>query len=602
MASTSAPSADGSGPERGGAATAVQSGQGRLADLAALLSFAALAFWVTARLWLHPGHQVRANRTDQALFEWMLAHGARVLTDFDYPFFSDRMNVPDGVNLVANTSVLAVSLPLTPITLAFGPRAAFVVFLTLALMATALAWYLVLSRYLVGSRGAAWIGALFCAFAPNMISHANGHPNIVSQFLVPLIVWRTLELRRHGRWLRNGVFLGLLIVAQGFINLEILLMTAVGLGVVVAVLAVGRRTVRADARPFLAGLGVAAAVSVLLLGYPIYVQQFGPGAYQGLSTLIRGYRTDLAAFFAYAQESVAGDPAVSTRLTPNDTEENAFFGWPLVILVAALVWWLRRDLRVIALAVTGALFALLSLGRSIQFNGEETGIWAPWALLEDLPLLHSVVPTRWTLAVTPVIGVLLAIACARSAGLARQYPAARNGIRFATVTVLAMALLPIAPTPLPTSPIPATPEFVSSGAWRTYADGDRSVVTLPLADATYAEPLRWSAQTGLDLRLARGYFLAPDTRADAPEPGVGVFSGPPRPTSTHFSAIWRNREQPPLDRTQLVADLRYWQAGAVVLAPHRRAEQMRERMTTLLGAEPVWTGGLWVWDVRDLTG
>jgi len=40
----------------------------------------------------------------------------------------------------------------------------------------------------------------------------------------------------------------------------------------------------------------------------------------------------------------------------------------------------------------------------------------------------------------------------------------------------------------------------------------------------------------------------------------------------------------------------------VVLAPHRRAEQMRERMTTLLGAEPVWTGGLWVWDVRDLTG
>ena len=55
--------------------------------------------------------------------------------------------------------------------------------------------------------------------------------------------------------------------------------------------------------------------------------------------------------------------------------------------------------------------------------------------------------------------------------------------------------------------------------------GGRSVVTLPLPDTTYAEPLRWSAQTGLDMPLARGYFLAPDTRADAPEPGVGVFSG-----------------------------------------------------------------------------
>ncbi len=56
------------------------------------------------------------------------------------------MNVPDGVNMVANTSVLAVSIPLTPITLALGPHAAFMVFLTGALVATALAWYFVLSR------------------------------------------------------------------------------------------------------------------------------------------------------------------------------------------------------------------------------------------------------------------------------------------------------------------------------------------------------------------------------------------------------------------------------------------------------------------------
>ena len=87
----------------------------------------------------------------------MLAHGARVLTDGVYPFFSDRMNYPDGVNMMANTSVLAVSLPMTPITLLFGPHVAFNVFLTLALAVTGISWYLVLSRMFVSSRLAAWV-------------------------------------------------------------------------------------------------------------------------------------------------------------------------------------------------------------------------------------------------------------------------------------------------------------------------------------------------------------------------------------------------------------------------------------------------------------
>src|SRR5215218_5798864 len=184
----------------------------------------------------------------------MLAHGARVLTDGVYPFFSDRMNYPDGVNMMANTSVLAVSLPMTPITLMFGPHVAFNVFLTLALAVTGISWYLVLSRQFVSSRLAAWVGALFCTFAPSMISHAGGHPNIVSQFLVPLIIWRVLALR-NGRALRNGLILAGLLIWQAFINLEILFMTAVGLGVFCLVVGISRRNRRpGEARSFLGGL------------------------------------------------------------------------------------------------------------------------------------------------------------------------------------------------------------------------------------------------------------------------------------------------------------------------------------------------------------
>ncbi|RIV34421.1 hypothetical protein [Micromonospora radicis] len=575
---------------------------GRWKDVAAGASFVLLGFWVTARMWWNPSHGIRDNRTDMAQFEWMMAHGARVVTEFAYPFSSDRMNVPESVNLMANTSVLSVSLPMAPITVLFGTRAAFLVFLTLGMIATATAWYFVLSRVIIGARGPAWLGATFCAYAPAMVSHANAHPNIVSQYVVPLIIWRTVRLAQGGRWLRNGLLLALVIVWQAFLNLEILLMTAIGLGVVVVALALGRPELRGRTRPFLAGLGVAAAASGLLLAYPLYVQFFGPGAYNGLSWLIRGYSTDLASFVAYARESLAGDARSVTRLAKNPTEENSFFGWPLVILVAALVWWLRRNVVVIGLALLGLLFAVLSLGREIRFDGEGTGIPGPWALLEDLPVLHSVVPTRWALAITPIIGLLLAYGAERVREVAARYPDRRAQIRFGTVTVLAMALVPVLPTPLPTKRLEPTPEFVTSGAWRPYLTGGRSVVTLPLPDTEYADPLRWSAQTRLAMPIARGYFLGPDTRPGKDR--IALFTAPPRPTSSFFGAVRRTGEVPPISgqaRRDAVEDLRYWRAGVVVLGPHEHADALRTAMTELTGIEPTHTGGVWVWDVRPLT-
>ncbi|MEU8295693.1 hypothetical protein AB0C04_00185 [Micromonospora sp. NPDC048909] len=587
------------GPDRGDDA-----GRGRRIDALAVLSFVALGFWVTARLWLDPRNGVRDNRSDQAQFEWMMAHGARVVTHFAYPFTSDRMNVPDGVNLMANTSVLSVSLPMTPITILFGPRTSFLLFLTLGMIATGVAWYFLLSRVLVGTRGPAWLGAAFCAFGPAMVSHANAHPNIVSQFVVPLIIWRTLRLAEPGRWLRNGVLLALVIVWQAFLNLEVLLMVAIGLGAVVAALAIGRPELRRQARPFLAGLGVAAAVALVLLAYPLYVQFFGPGAYTGLPRLIRGYSSDLASFVAYSRESLAGSPRTAAGLAKNPTEENSFFGWPLVVLVIALVWWLRRNVVVLGLAVLGLLFAVLSLGREVIFDGRETGVPSLWAPLESLPILHSVVPTRWALAITPIVGLLLAYGAERARTLAARHPVARPQIRFATLTMLAMALLPLLPTPLPATHFDPVPEFVTSGAWRPYVTGGRSVVTLPLPDTNYAEPLRWSAATRLDLPLARGYFLGPDTRPGTEEGRVALFTAPPRPTSSFFTVIRQTGAVPPIapqSRVNAVDDLRFWRAGVVILGPHRHADALRRGMTELTGIQPVYRGGVWVWDVRPLT-
>jgi hypothetical protein len=573
-------------------------------DLLAIATFVAVAIYITAPLWANLDHQLRDDPQDQAFFEWMLAHGARVLTDGAYPFFSDRMNYPDGVNMMANTSVLAVSLPLTPVTLLFGPHVSFNVFLTLALALTGISWYFVLSRQFVGSRLAAWVGALFCAFAPSMVAHAGGHPNIVSQFLIPLIIWRTLRLRDARRPVRNGLILAGLLVWQAFINLEILFMTAVGLGVFCVVMGLTRRKRKpGEIRNFLRGLAVASAAAITLLAYPLSVQFFGPQSYHGLAPFVRNFGADLASFTAYSSRSIAGNSVVSDRLAQNPAEQNAFFGWGLVVLFFGLLVWMRRRVEVLTLGGVALLFAAMSLGPRIYVNGINTGIPGIWAVLHSVPVLNSAVPTRWAMAVTPVLGILLAMGCQRAWEVMRTSSSARGPVRVATITAVAMALVPLVPTQLETSRMIPTPQFVTSGEWKQYAAGDHTIVPLPTPDSGYPDPLRWSAQTGLDMRIAGAYALLPNQNPLDPDDRTAQFAPPWRPTSGLMASIRQGNPTPEINnvrREMTLADLRYWRAGAIILTPQIRDIEMLQTMTELLGFKPTWKGGVWVWDVRHL--
>ncbi|GGK94159.1 hypothetical protein [Mangrovihabitans endophyticus] len=573
-------------------------------DTLAIVSFVAMALFLTAPLWLHLDHELLDDPQDQTFFEWMLAHGARVITDGVYPFFSDRMNYPDGVNIMANTSVLAVSLPMTPITAMFGPHVAFNVFLTSALAFTGISWYLVLSRQFVSSRLAAWVGALFCTFAPSMVSHAGGHPNIVSQFLVPLIIWRTLALRAPGRVLRNGLILAGLLLWQAFINLEILFMTAVGLGIFCAVMAITRRKSRpGEVATFLRGLGVAAAVTLALLAYPLSVQFFGPQSYHGLPQFVRNFGADLASFTAYATRSVAGNSVIAERLAQNPAEENAFFGWGLVILFFGLVVWMRRNVAVITMAGIALLFAAMSLGPRVFLDGIKTGVPGIWAVLHSVPVLNSAVPTRWAMAIAPVVGIVLALGCQRATDLVKAQPSARGPVRVAMITAVAMALVPLVPTPVRSAPMSPVPEFVTSGQWREYVDDEHTVVALPLPDSSYPDPLRWSAYTGLDMRIASAYALLPNQNPLDPTDRTALFSPPWRPTSGLMASIKEGNPIPEITDTRremTLADLRYWQAGVIVLTPQTRDVDMLRAMSDLLGFRPTWTGGAWIWDVRAM--
>ncbi len=582
---------------------------GRRADLAVAVVYLVGAVYVAGHLLRDPSNRVQEhNAADNVVFQWALAHGARLLTHGGNPFFSTALNMPDGVNLIANTSILGLALPLAPVTLLFGPAISYALLVILAPFSTALSWYFVLSRHVVGARTAAALGGLFCGFAPGMISQDTGHPNIAMQFLIPLIIWRAIRLREPGKAVRNGIILGLLCVWQAFINEEILLITVVGFGLFLAGYAVRRRgVVAAHYRTFLAGAGVAAVVGVLALAYPLYVQFLGPQHYRGLPNTVEFYGTDLASFFAFSSVSIGGRAANLGHLAQNAAEENSFFGWPLVVLVLAVGWWLRRNPVVFAASVVGFVFAVLSMGPRLTIRGAHAGLPGPFALLAKLPLFDTMVPTRLALGVIPAVGVLLAVGYREIVTLLRQIslPEVRRTALVVWGTLLVAALLPLVPRPLDAINAPPMPGFISSGAWRAYVAPGHSLVPVPLPSSSYAYPMAWSAVTGLDLAIPRGYFLGP--KSDSQHPGnlQAVFGAPPRPTPTLLAAVASSSTPAVVsayDRTEFLADLRFWHASVVVLAPQFSEEALWKTTTDLVGFTPTWTDGLWVWDVRALVG
>jgi hypothetical protein len=573
-------------------------------DLAVSLAYLTTAIYVTADLWVDPGGRVVAGvgGVDQQFFEFVMAHGAHVLTDLQNPLFTDRLNAPMGVNMMANTSVLGMSIPLAPVTLLFGPHITVLVAMVLSLAGTAAAWYWLLSRHVVSNRFAAFVAGGFCGFAPAMLSQAVGHPNFIAQFLIPLIGWRVIKLAEPGRAVRNGLILGLLVVWQAFLNEEFLLFAAIGCLCFVVTWALAHRAeVRARFTTFVAGLGVATAFGVVALAYPLYFQFFGRQSYDALPFTPSRFYADLYSYFLFSSESLAGDRAIAKQYALNPSEENTFLGWPLMLLVAVLAVWLWRNVVARAALVIAVVFGSISLGNEIVIAKHGTGIPGPYRYLSHLPLIDMSIPSRYALMVVPMVAILLALATERitTTGFLRFRPSRR--LRLAWYAVLVAALLPIAPTPLWTQPAQEPPHFITSGAWRPYVEDGGTLVPVPLPSSkpSNISTMRWSSFTGLDFAVPGGYFIGPSGENDR----SAIFTSPPRPTSSLLDTVARRGvvlSVGNLDRQAAVEDLKFWRASVVVLGKHPHEAELLDVLQQLLGpAQRV--DDVWLWDVRGLT-
>ncbi|MGW8574250.1 glycosyltransferase [Streptomyces niveus] len=566
----------------------------RPADLAVGVLFLLSSVLLYKGLWADLDRAYLADSMqDQNQWEWFFGVTADNVAHLRNPLFTTYQGHPDGVNLMANTVMLGLSVPLTPVTLLLGPTVTWALVLTLGLTATAVAWYWLFVRRVTRVRPAAAVGAALAAFAPPMMSHGTAHPNFLVLFMIPVIIDRALRLCEPGaggrRLVRDGVLLGLFATYQIFLGEEPLLLAAMGMLIFALAYALARPDVaRATWRPLLRGLGVALAVCLPLVAFPLYWQFFGPQSYHSVLHGDNAGNSPLS-FLEFSGRALLGDEERADTLAMNRTEQNAFYGWPLTALTFGIVVWLGRSALVKAVTGTVLVAALLSLGQKIRIPFTDVVLPGPWRALAHQPLFESVIESRVAMICAPALGVLIALAAARIKDIEPRTH------RAVGLVAIAAALLPILPTPQPVRERAEVPRFITDGMYRDYVAEGESVVPVPLPSPAEADALHWQSATGFGFSVPGGYFNGPW----GPE-RMGIYGAAPRHTSNLLRDVRYGGQIPdigPQWRAQAKLDLAFWKAGVLVLAPQDNDKALYEVVAKLLGRPGERLGGAWVWDM-----
>jgi len=569
----------------------------RLAIAVILVCYLLAAVAVTWRLWADPAsHTVAGNPNDADFFAWFMRYDATALTHGRLPaLVTAAMNAPQGINAMWNTSMLLPGVLLAPVTLLAGPQTSLTVLTTVGFAGSAASLFFVLRRWDVSMGSAALAGAVY-GFSPALLQAAIGHYNLQFAVLPPLIADLAVRLCVRSRSpVRDGVLLGLLATAQLFTGEELLLLTGIAAVPLIAVLALGApRAVPGRCRPAAAGFGVAAAVTLLLSGYALWVQFFGPLTQHGSSFTPDFFKNDVTGFVTPSKYLLFHTPASAAAAASYQggaPEYLAYLGWPLiaVLAVAAAGCWRRPAVR--ATAVTLAVLVLLSLGAHPLVGGAtQAGITLPWHWLEALPVIGTALPNRLSIAADGVAAALLAFSLDRVRAWstrARGAPARWAGPAAATVAIA--ACLPLVPLPLPAATPMPVPAGWSAAFAALHLPTSARVLVVPVPTATITEPLRWQADTGEPGSLIGGYFVGPAWNGQAYVDGNGVAA-----TAQYLDWLWGGPPASVPSASQVRADLDNWRPAAVVaVAPPGSA--LGRYLERLFGRPSFESGNVLAW-------
>ncbi len=556
-------------------------------------------------LWVHAWAEGAATHTlcgcgDPALFLWFFQWPATALAHGQNPFFSTALFHPTGINLLAQTSVTGMSLPLVPVTWIWGPVASLNVAATVAPALTAFTAFIAIRRWAPWTP-ASFVGGLLYGFSPFVLSSLEfAHLMTAALMVLPLILIALDEIvvrQRHGApW--AGVLLGLLVFLQFFLSTELLVVAAIAVALGLVGLAVGtlltdRNAVHRRARHAATGLGVALGVGTLLLAWPVWFALAGPGHLSGAIwpniAPIGGYVPANYVSPHYVQGSNVFQ--LLGGYSGPQLGSSGYLGWGfLAVLVGGLVAF-RRDRRLWFFGFVLAFCALFALG-------ERRGQW--WELagaFAHIPVLENVIVQRFMAVGFLAAAVMLAIVLDHLHAWAPDW----RGL-VSAVVVAAVALVPMAVTFGERLPFAMTRVILPR--WYTEVaptlPAGRVLLSYPAPFTGIQSAMAWQAVDRMHYSQAGGGGpQGTEARAGAAAGGFRVLTeltlnyDRPSPTGT------------PAQYAAVRQALRVWKVDSVVVSTDPAAPFLQQGqdpvyaaafMTATLGRLPRLQAGAWVWE------
>jgi hypothetical protein len=379
-----------------------------LAVLAGFVLLSALMWW---GVWFsgHAASTLPCQCGDPALIMGWVAWLPQAILHGHNPLYTNALYAGrGGVNALTNTSSLAPSLVVAPITMLFGAVAGFNVALTFAPAFSAWCMYLFVRRV------TPWIPAQLAAgllwgFSPFVFDNIDtGHLFVAFGFFPPLaaIIIHDVLIGHRRRPRSNGILAGLLVTAQFFTGTELLALSVIvgAVGILVGT-ALAPAFVWNRRRDLLQAFGVGLGVSALLLAYPVWFLLAGPRHITGhiwpASVLPSGALSGIVNGGSYVHQP-SESLAVAGYLG-GQGPSGLYLGWALLIFLAvSAVVWRRRRLAWCALA--GGLSSwVLTQGSDVH------GWWWPWHVFARLPVIAAAWPARFSDLTDFCAALLLAV-------------------------------------------------------------------------------------------------------------------------------------------------------------------------------------------------
>jgi hypothetical protein len=475
----------------------------RPAGLAFALYLLASIVLVGHGTYAHFGSTTIGYGPDPPIFIWDLEWWPRAIIDGFSLLHPNIVFAPEGFNTTLITSIAAPSFVMAPVTLLAGPLVSYNLLAILIPAVNGWAAYL-LCRAAGAGTWPGIVGGYLFGFSSYVLAQSLGHPNLSLVAMVPLAAY--LVLRRQQGTISNRTFLPCLVgvlIFQFLTSTEVFLtMTLVGVTVFAlsfALFPAQRRELLTVAKWTILAYAVAGlVVSPYVISFLTANQSFD-------HIHPTEFVTEPLNLVMPTRLTVGGNHfySITDRFTGNLSENAAYFGIPILVMLALFAWERRRD-RVAQLLLAAFAIALVaSLGPRSIVLGAATGPPLPWEPLTHLPLTRYVLPQR--LIVFAWLAVALITALWLSSGK-RMRPA-----RWILVLVGLALLLP---DPRAVDPGHAGAELWSSARPlpRLFASGDRplfrghpNLLVLPYNEAGDANSTYWQANTGMAYAMPGGY-------------------------------------------------------------------------------------------------